>query len=236
MLKQYLAVLFILLLASTAFAGQRFEEFYGDVVWSKLTGFSGYDSYKSGIRDKQVDYFLNIKNEWSDTHGTDLPYQYQIQGFSAGVGGRYWFPGNKFFGTVSVGEGVSGKNTGRFDFRTGFAGYNAWQQQQRFTDLYGELFWVGLAGDSYLNLRFRPGKIVHQDETGRLWLYGVGQLWASGTGSNGTENRVEAGIGAGYTYAGMFSVNLELRGGDAFRGTITHRTYFNPTVVISGGF
>ena len=64
----------------------------------------------------------------------------------------------------------------------------------------------------------------------------MGQLWASGTGSNGTENRVEAGIGAGYTYAGMFSVNLELRGGDAFRGTITHRTYFNPTVVISGGF
>lgn len=228
---------FLLCVASFAQATEQYSGFYGDVVASKLLGLSTSEWYNYGLRNKQYEGYLYISTEWADTNGSDLPYQYRFQGVTAGVGARYWFPGNKAFATLSYGEGVAGDVVGDPNFRAGVSGYNCWEKDKQFSDLYGELFWVGRADDSYLGLRYRPGITLHRTASTRLWTYGVGQLWASGSGSNGTENRAEAGVGLGYLFMnGHMTANADLRVGNEFRGTITERNYFNPTLTIAGSW
>jgi len=228
----------LVVLCAVAQAYTRFEDGYADVVWNNLTGWSSYQSVKMGVEQGPDQLYGMLTNEYYDTRGTRLLYQYNTQGTTLGIGYRHWFPGKHFFGTVSVGEGVVGANAGRFDLRMGFAGYDAWEQEKtkRFTDLYGEYFYVGRASDTFASVRYRPGITLLKDETGRLWMYGVGQLWLSGTGENGTDNRLEVGPGIGYVYRGRVSFNFDLREGYVLRGTTTQRSYFNPTIVLAGNF
>lgn len=220
-------------LASTA---EQFSDLYTDAVWSNLTGASTFQSARVGARSGQNEYYLSAKNEWYDTRGTRLSYQASAQGATVGVGYRRWLLGRELFAAVSAGTGVVGANAGRSDARVGLAGYTQWELGQRFTDLYGELFWVERADDAFLSLRLRPGMVLHRDRQGRLWLYAVGQCWASGTGESGTDNRVEAGSGLGYVYQGKVSLNIEARGGRAYRGQITERSYWNPMLIVAANF
>ena len=234
-------MLFLLLApASIAFAGVPFSAFYGDAAWSNLTGASTYDSYLSGISVKETDYYLSVKSEWSDTHGTTLPYQSELDGITVGCGAREWFYRHHFFAGVSLGEGVIGQWSGHPDLRIGGAGGNAWEHGKRYTDLYSELFYVSRANDSSLFLRYRPGlKLTQHHEDSRFWVYGISELWASGRGLYGTENRIEVGPGLGYIFysgAAGLSANLDLCGGYSYRGSIPHRSYFNPTITVAGGF
>ena len=236
MLRRLFPVLLLLTIFANRADAYHVLEGYADACWNNLTGYSSYQHVRLGTRTGDEEFNLSLRNEWYDTRGTRLPYQYNEQGTTIGAGYRHWFPGNKFFGEVSTGVGVLGANSGRLDFRSGFAGYNAWESGKRFTDLYGELYYVGRALDTFGSLRFRPGHILHQDTRGRLWAYGVGLLSASGTGANGTDNRIEAGAGLGYLFHGTMTANIELREGYAYRGTITSRSYFNPTAVVAGNF
>ncbi len=232
MMRYLFCLVGIVGLLATAQAARSFQDLYADVVWENLTGLSSFQNYRLGWRDGAWEYYGFIKNEWANTHGTALP-QDESRGLTPGVGIRYWCPGHKMFLTTSYGECVLGSNVGREDFRVGAAGYDAWTHQRRFTDLYGELFWVQYAQDAFLNLRLRPGLILRQRKNEQLWVYGVGQLWASGTGDNGTENRAEIGVGVGCIAWNRVSANFDFRVGDAFSGTIPHRHYINPMFVIA---
>jgi len=223
-------------LAASAAAQQPefFRDVYADAVYNRLTGFSTSQIARVGFKKGQDDLHVLFRNETFDTRGTDLPFQYAARGTSVALGYRHWFPGNRMFGTISYGTGLAGTIKDKADFRAGFAGYTDWSNGRNFTDLYGDLFYVGVAKDTYLNLRIRPGRILRQDKDGRLWVYGVGQLFAAGSGARGTENRVEAGLGIGYLFRGKVTLNLEMRGGYAYRGDISKRTYLNPTIILAG--
>ena len=254
--------LLLLSLCAGALAYPRFVEGYADGEWNNLTGWSSTQDVKVGIQHGDAEQgpldqgYVTLLNEWYDTGGTRLQTsQSSTQGTTVALGYRHWFPGKEFYGSVTAGESVLGPNAGHIDFRAGFAGYNAWEQVKgeseqttkarypHYTDLYGEIFYLSLAKDTFATARYRPGFILLQDkdelsgeENGRLWLYGVGQLWASGTGTNGADNRLEAGIGIGYVFHAHLDLNFDLREGDVFRGTTPERTYFNPTVVVAGNF
>jgi hypothetical protein len=236
MLNIIVLLVLVLAVASPLVAAPTFQEGYADAVWSNLTGFSSYQRYTTGVRRGSTDYYLSLKNEWYSTKGTNLPFQYSARGTDVGVGLRYWFPGRYLSGAVSLAHGVAGANEGQSDFRAGLVGYRQWEHQRRVNEVYGELTWVERADDLFLSVRARPGLVLNQTASGRLWAYGVGQVWASGQGENGTENRVEAGVGLGYLYRGQYTANLELRAGHSFSGTITERDYFNPMVIVAGNF
>ena len=78
--------------------------------------------------------------------------------------------------------------------------------------------------------------ILLKNNTGTLTNYGVAQLFASGSGDIGTENRIEGGFGLGYLFDKAISLNVEMRAGYAYRGIITNRAYLNPMIVLSGSF
>lgn len=234
MVRVMILTIATLLLGAVAGAATPYHDFYADAVWNDLTGFSTMQSARAGLRAGANDYYLYLKNEYYDTTGTDLPFQESAEGTGVGVGYRYWFPGNHLFATVSGGVNVAGKHEGEGELRAGLAGYNAWEAGKHYTDLYGELFWVERAEDTLLNIRYRPGITLKRDDDGRLWTYGVGQLWASGSGDYGTENRAEAGIGLGYISDHGWSASVELREGYSYRGNIDDKAYFNPTIVLAG--
>ncbi|MHB9134712.1 MAG: hypothetical protein ACYDBB_26875 [Armatimonadota bacterium] len=211
-----------------------FSDLYADTSWNDLTGFSTYVNARTGVRNGHNDYFVYLRNETYDTRGTDLPFREQSAGTSVGVGYRYWFPGERIFGTVTAGVTVAGSHSGEADLRAGFAGYDAWERGKHYSDLYGEVFWVERADDVLMTVRARPGITLRRDANGRLWTYGVGQGWASAGGDAGTENRVEAGVGLGYISDHGWSASAELRAGYAYRGEITDRTYLNPTITLAG--
>ncbi|CAN5389175.1 hypothetical protein BH11ARM1_BH11ARM1_07370 [soil metagenome] len=216
---------------------KTFYDGYADVVYSKLTGTSTYQFIRGGIKQGQHEYFGFVRNEAYDTHGTDLPFQYSSRGVTAGLGYRYWLPGNQWFLTVMDGVGVGGDNQKANDFRVGAAGFTEWWKgDKQVTDLYAELFYVGRAEDTLLSARLRPGVVLNKYPDGRLWAYGIGQVWASAHGRNGTENRVEAGVGLGYIFGKNYTLNGELKAGYAYRGAITNKSYFNPTVYLAGNF
>ncbi|MHB9024719.1 MAG: hypothetical protein ACYC7E_11190 [Armatimonadota bacterium] len=232
----FVGSLFLVLLTVLAAHALPYTSYYGEVVWSDLTGASSSHLLRVGLRDGPSDYHLFVRNDWFDTTGTDLPFQYSVRGTTVGIGYRYWFPGDYLYATVMVGSVVEGDFEGETDVRAGFAGYREWLHGTRVSDLYGDLTWYSRAEDVFLNLRYRPGVILNQTDDGRLWAYGVGQVWASGEGNSGTDNRVEAGIGLGYLYKGKVTINAELRAGYSYRGAISDRTFVNPVVFIAGGF
>ena len=230
--------LFIALLCGLALAlhAVPVHSLYVDGVWSNLTGLSSSQTLRTGQRQGALEYHLYVTNEWYSTRGTDLPFQYEARGATVGVGARYWLPGNRVFLGASVGEVLTGANEGQTAARVGLAGYQEWQRDQRLTTLYGDLTCVRLADDTFLNVIGRHGRILRQDATGRWWIYGVGQLYASGQGANGTENRGELGLGVGTLYRGHLAAFLEARGGYSFRGAISERAYWNPTLIVAGSY
>lgn len=214
-----------------------FYELYADAVWSRLTGKSTTQLLRAGYKfGFNQDIHFYFRNEQQDTTGTDLAYQYNLRGTYAGVGYRLWFPGNKAYFTTSWSVGISGVNQKQNDIRAGVAGYDEWSSEKFVTDVYGDCFYVDLAKDTYASLRFRPGRILSRDQNGRLWAYGILQGYASGKGVNGTENRIETGLGLGYLVGGKVTFNAEMRYGYSFRGTITDQRYWNPTFLIAGFF
>ena len=229
-----LFTLLLLLCVSQAFA-VPFRDIYADAAWSDLTGLSSSQHFTWGSRDGDFATFVSLKNEWFDTRGTDLPFQYSARGSRVGVGGRYWFAENKMHASASTSYVFAGFNEGKMDNRVAVVGYDQWEQGKRYSDLYGDLAWVDLADDVFLNVRLRKGTILARDEQKRIWVYGLGQVYASGSGDNGTENRLETGIGVGYIWRGQISANLDLRVGHSFQGDISDKDYFNPMLVISGG-
>jgi hypothetical protein len=227
---------FALLAIAVAAQAARFDDLYVEAVWSDLTGFSTAQQYTAGLRNGNTDLYLLAKNETFDTTGTNLPFQYSARGATIGVGARQWGLNHRAYLGISAGKAIDGPDTDKIDFRAGGAGYNNWEQGKRFSDLYGELFYISRADDTFLNVRYRPGLTLHRDENGRLWTYLVGQVWAAANSDLGTENRVELGPGIGYIYRGYITVNLDLRAGHSFHGTITDKDYFNPVVSVAGNF
>ncbi|OPZ83376.1 MAG: hypothetical protein BWY76_02303 [bacterium ADurb.Bin429] len=219
---------------------RNFHTLYVDAVWTRLTGYSSVQQYTTGVRKGQYGAYLALQNAWADTRGSDAIYQYTTQGVTLTGGLRYWFPGDQWFAFTSFGHVIAGKNEGTDDFRVGAAGFNEWEHgKNRVFDLYGDITWVGAADDLYMTIRAREGVILRQQGNTRWWVYGVGHLAASASGDNGASNRLEAGVGLGYrTYAAPFglSVGLEMREAYSFRGAIDDRLFYNPTIVVAGGF
>jgi hypothetical protein len=215
---------------------KTFSDGYGDVFYSRLTGMSTLQTLRGGVRNGQSDLHAFVRNETFDTRGTDLPFQYQAKGAIVGIGYRYWLPGNQFYFTASTGKFLDGANKGVTDTRAGFAGYTEWVKGRKVTDLYTDLFYVDRVQDTFFSARLREGIALKQNADGRVWFYSVQQLYASGKGSSGTENRVEAGAGCGLTFGGHFTLNAEARYGYSFRGVITNNRYFNPVVFLAGSF
>lgn len=230
------AILLVLICTAAAFAvpAERFTDSYFDVVNTKLSGFSTSQTASTGLRKGRTSASVSISNDYFDTTGTSLPWQYSGRGTSVGVGVRRYWPGNKIFLGTSLSQGVRGANKGHTDFRVLTAGYNAWEKGKRFTDVYGDTVWTSRTKDVYANVRVRSGRILADDRKGRVWAYGVGQVMASGKGDNGTENRVEAGVGVSYILKWKVSACLEYRQGHSFSGATTQRNYTNPTFVVAG--
>lgn len=216
--------------------GKLFYEVYADAVSQRLTGFSTLQQLRAGYRYGQVDVHALLRNEQFDTKGTNLPFQFAGRGTSLGVGVRYWFSGNKAWATASFARGIAGFVKGKNDIRLGGAGYDAWQSDKYFTDVYGDLFYVDLAKDTYGTLRFRPGYILSKDGNNMLWAYGIAHGFASGKGANGVENRIETGVGLGYRLGGNITLNAEYRLGYVYRGAINQKRYTNPIIFIAGFF
>lgn len=221
---------------------QPFFEGYFDAGASDLIGLFSTQVLRYGIRSGQHDVHAFFRNETLDTTGTDLPFRAIVQGTSVGAAYRYWFPDNKIYATFQYGRIFSGTNEDKDDIRVGLAGYTGNRSEKWFSDVYGDFFYIDLAKDTFMSARVRNGLVLNSRRDSTLTGYVVGQAFASGKGQNGTENRVEAGFGVGYTFLnvlsprGAISANLELRAGYAFRGTINDRTYLNPQFIISGGF
>lgn len=232
------ALALLLVLPPAALAqGRTYHDGYYDVFYSDLTGLSSLQVLRGGYQIGSHDFHAFVRNESFDTRGTNLPFQYAARGAVAGVGYRHWLLDRKAFGLVTLGTGIAGDNVRRSDFRAGFAGFEEFRNAdnpRQITDLYADLFYVGRAEDTFLNVRVRPGYVLQQRPDGRVWAYGVGQLYASGRGISGTENRVELGGGVGVIFGGRFTVNAELRYGYSFRGAITDRHYFNPVIFVAG--
>jgi hypothetical protein len=236
-MRTFVTVLFAVLTAALATAGDLYLSTYTEAVYSGLTGSSAALQARYGMRAAQHDYHLFLKSDWSDTNGTNLPFQYSIRGTSVGAGYRYWLPGNRAFVSATLGAVVDGRNDGKLDARLLAAGFWEWRDGAHITDLYGEVSFVDLADDSFFNARVREGYVIREvPGKSRLWWYGIGQLYSSVSGRNGTENRVEAGGGIGYLMGGRATVNLELRHGYSFSGTINDQSYWNPMVIAAGTF
>lgn len=215
---------------------KTFIELYADAISQRLSGKSTSQVLRAGYKFGNQDFHIYARNETYDTTGTNLPFQYAARGTYAGLGYRIFFPGEKAYFTTSWAVGLSGANEKKNDIRAGIAGFDEWSSEKWVTDVYGDAFYVDLSKDYFASLRFRPGYILSKDQNGRLWGYGLFQGYASGKGTNGTENRVESGFGLGYLLQGHVSFNAELRYGYSFRGTIVDKSYFNPTISISGFF
>ena len=213
-----------------------FFEGYFDAGISDLIGSFTTQVLRYGARAGQHDVHVFARNETLDTRSGNLPYQSNFTGFSVGAGYRYWFPGNKIFGTVQAATILSGPNQDKTDLRMGFAGFDGSSSDKWFNDIYGDFFYVDLAKDVVASVRLRNGLILDRHKDSSLLGYVVGQAFGSGKGLSGTENRIEGGFGVGYVYKGMISANLELRAGYAYRGAINERAYLNPQFIISGGF
>ncbi len=215
------------------------SEGYFDAGYERLLGTFSTQIIRYGVRYGQDDLHAYFRNETLNTNGTGLPYPQAVTGTSVGLEARHWFPGNKMYAAVSYGEGIGGYNNRKADFRYGLVGYTNWTHNKWFSDLYGELYYIAVAADTFFDVRLRSGQKLHEDKKGYLWDYVVGQFWVSGQTESGTENRAELGLGIGYVYAQAISLNVELRGGYAFRSGIDNggdRSYFNPTVILSGGW
>ena len=215
-------------------------EGYFDLGYEKLIGEFADAQLRFGARYGQDEVDSYVKESWLDTIGSGLPYPQAITGLSVGVDYRHWFPGNQMYAIVSLGYGLSGYDQNLPDFRYGLAGYTSWKHDRWNADFYGELFYVALADDTFLDGRLRAGRIWKQYKDGSfLWGYWVGQFWVSGQVESPTENRMEFGPGIGYQLKEALSVTFELRGGYTFRSDLYSdggRTYFNPTLIIAGGF
>jgi len=209
-----------------------------DAGYEKLLGTFSDVILRGGIRYGQTDFTAYFRTDTLDTRGTALLYPQQVTGSSVGLELRQWFPSNKMYATVSMGQGIGGYNEGRTDTRYGLVGYADWKNGSWVSDVYGELFYIALADDTFLDARFRSGRSLFKDSKGSyVWVYAVGQFWASGKATTGTENRVEAGPGIAYIYKPWnLSINIEAREGYSFRGPIPSPFYFNPTLIISTGF
>lgn len=217
------------------------NEGYFDAGYEKLIGTFTTQMLRYGVRYGDDDLHAYVRNETLDTRGTGLPYPQAVTGLSAGLEARHWFPGNKMYIVGSVGEGISGLNSGQIDVRYGAAGYTSWRNGRWFGDFYGELFYIALAADTFLDWRLRSGQIIKTYKDGSyLWDYLVGQFWISGQVESPTENRAEFGPGIGYMFRGAISVNLEMRAGYAYRSggidASNERLYWNPTFIIAGGW
>lgn len=208
---------------------------YFDAGASDLIGTFTTQIIRYGVRYEQSELHIYAKNETLDTTGTNLPFRSIVSGASAGIGYRYWLPGNHAFATVSYGKYFSGDNKNKSDFRVGAAGYYDWKHKNQFTDYYGDLFYIDIAQDVFISSRLRTGLVLFQHGGDSGTGYFVLQGFGSGKGDNGTENRIEAGFGVAYVFQKKISLNVELRGGYAYRGTINNRTYLNPQIVLSGG-
>jgi len=210
---------------------------YSEAVYNRLTGTSTAIIGRYGYRYGQHEIHGFFRNETFDSRWPPPPALCASRGGVAGVGYRYYFgPQDKAFFTASAGAGILGENVGKPDYRIGLVFGDFWEKGKAVGDLYAEAFWVSRADDALATVRVRPGTILHRDENGRLWAYGVGQMWASQKRKSGTENRVEVGAGLGYVYKGMLSFNLEFRGGYQFAGEPSSRAYTTPWITISGGF
>ena len=214
------------------------ESGYFDLGYEKLLGVFSDEIIHGGVRYGQDDVTAFVRNSSLDTRGTGLPYPQSVTGTTIGFEVRHWFPKNQMFATFQMGDIVGGPNKGKTDTRYGLVGYTNWVHESWFSDVYGELFYLPIAGDTFFDIRFRSGKTLAKDKDGNyFWVYAVGQGWAAGQASSGTENRVEAGPGIAYVYRKLaLSVNLEMRGGYSFRGPIPNPLYFNPTLIVSAGF
>ncbi|MCX7705224.1 MAG: hypothetical protein N2115_03060, partial [bacterium] len=216
------------ILSEKIFAGEFFYKFYADAMKANLTGLSTYGNVKFGYHfNNNMEAYGYLTYEWADTTGTNLPFQYRYEGLTAGLEISYgFFYEDRLKAIIGYGFGLTGDVMDRNDFRIGIIGNTFFDKEAFYSDIYGELIWSTRADDIFLNLRYRPGRKLIQTENTRLWIYGVAQLYASGKGENGTENRIEAGPGIGYLFlGGKASTNLEVRFGHSFRGTITCLLY-----------
>jgi len=211
---------------------------YFDVGYEKLIGLFSDQVVHGGVRYGQDDLTVFFRNTTLDTRGTGQPYPQTVQGTTIGLEARHWFPKNQMFATVQMGDTIAGPFLHRTDTRYGLVGYTNWTSKSSFNDVYGELFYIAIQEDTFFDIRFRSGNILAKDKDGNyFWLYLVGQGWASGQATSGTENRVEAGPGIAYVFKRLnLSVNLELREGYSFRGPITNKVFFNPTLIVTAGF
>jgi len=216
------------------------SEGYFDAGYEKLLGDFSTQIVRYGIRYGQDDLHIYFRNETLDTRNTGLPFPQAVTGTSAGFEARHWLPGNNMYVSASLGDGLGGTNKGKTDARYGSAGYWSWRGKKSFGDFYGELFYIALATDKFLDWRLRSGQILktYKDNI-YLWDYVVGQFWVAGQTLAGTENRAEFGPGIGYMFRSAVSVNLEMRAGYAFRNGVDdsgHKAYWNPTLIIAGGW
>lgn len=213
-----------------------FYDFYGDAQWSRLTGLGTAQLLRGGYRSGDQEVFLFLRNEYYDSSGSDQPFSFASRGTSLSVGARQWLPGRKWFVQGTVGRYIAGANRDKNDIRIGVAGFDEWRHKNNITDMYAEAFWVDVADDALGYLRVRSGPVLSSTPTSRLWAYGVGHLYATANGKNGTENRVEAGIGLGQLLDNRAWIIGELRVGYIYRGNADKRTYFNPVILIAVSF
>jgi len=216
------------------------NEGYFDAGYEKLIGTFSTQMVRYGVRYGDDDLHMYFRNETLDTRGTGLPYPQAVVGTSVGLEARHWFPGQKMYVSASLGDGIGGTNQGKTDARYGSAGYTSWRSPGWFGDFYGELFYIALATDTFLDWRLRSGRILKEyKDHSYLWDYVVGQFWVSGQTETATENRAEFGPGIGYMFRNSISLNLEFRGGYAFRSPLNannDRVYWNPTLILAGGW
>ena len=219
------------------FAATPFTEGYAEALVSGLVGTATTVQWKAGLHEGNTDVYLLGKYSYDNTQGTNLPFQYSTQGFSIGVGARQWLIPQCLSLTASAGRILTGPNKSEDDLRLGLV-YGTYQRAgMRQRDWYGEAFWIGLSDDVVVTLRLRDGLLLEEDEDKRLWVYALVEPHISGSGDNGVDNRVDAGMGMGLAFLKhRVAINAELRGGFSYRGAITDRRYLDPRVVVSTNF
>lgn len=238
-MKKLLIFLLLFVSISNANASDKktFVSGYADAVWSNQYGASSFQQVNYGIRDKNQDYFLSLKNEWSDTSSGNVPWNYTLSGISAGGGIRCWDKNKNAYLSISYARGLTANRKGDDDFRVGGAGYWYHENQRNFKETYAEAFWISIQKDTLGMIRYRDGKIISDRDGKKTSLYGIGELHLSGSGDNAADNRLEAGVGISYRPIPNAILALDVKGSKRIQGSgESSEIVFNPTITTAFSF
>jgi len=222
----------IVLATGFAAADGLFATMDATVSATRLTGLAAGQHLRYGWQNGTTESFVFINHDWYDT--TVPPLRYQINGLVDGIGYRQTMLRGYLVFTASLGEIVAGTDEKKLDPRAAVSVARQWSRGRGLNDYSAELLWAPRVHDLFFTAGMRPGVVLHRDASGRLWWYGIGQVWASGVDRLGAENRVESGVGISYRYHDYLTATLEVTAGYAYRGTIDDRAYLNPSFAISG--